>query len=82
MAKTKEEFLSTMPESNVEWAAQRILTDFNRRQIIDLKTSFERLGNSLDKSWANDMTLREIEEAITMANDFKPDKKRKEADNV
>lgn len=68
--KTKQQFLNSIPDSNVDWAAQQILKEFSRAEFIDLSVSFDRLELALFKSWAKDMSFAELNEAIKIATPF------------
>jgi hypothetical protein len=69
--KQQEEFLSKIPESNQEWVAQVILEmPANERHII--VHALRKLDKALYKSWAKDMTLNEIMEAVNIFSVERP----------
>lgn len=69
MSKTskKEDFLSKIPESNTDWVAMQILTDFSEAEFKKLQSSFEKLDKVLFKGWAKEMTFSELYNAIKIA---------------
>lgn len=67
----KKEFLSKIPESNTEWAAQRILTEFSKKDLPDLEACFTKLDTILYKGWAGDMTFSDLKEAMSIVSGIK-----------
>lgn len=66
----KQEFLTSIPNSNAEWAAQEILNNFPKEQSMELQVFFDKLDKILFKSWAKDMTFSELHEAVEIARRF------------
>lgn len=56
-------------ESNVEWAAQQLLLNLGKFELLRLQMIFEKVDNALYKSWAKEMPLKELVEAIEMTKD-------------
>lgn len=63
----KKEFLSKIPETNSEWAAQQIVKEFSKKDLKDLESYFIKLDIILYKGWAGDMTFKELKEAVYTA---------------
>lgn len=63
---TKQQFLEKPTNSNVEFVAQRFLTEYNR--LGGLRKTFKKLDEVLFKSWSKDMTFNELKEALELAN--------------
>jgi len=61
-----KKFLESIPNDNIEWVAQQIITRFTDKQFKQLQASFELLNEVIYKSWARDMSFREIKEAIDL----------------
>lgn len=59
--------INKIPESNIEWAAQQIADHFTKDQLNSLQSSFQLLDGILYKSWANELTLSDLKQAIEMA---------------
>jgi hypothetical protein len=76
--KDKEQYLKTIPSDNTEWAAQQIMIHFSKEQIESAKQIMDALNRPLYKSWAKEMTLTEIAEAIDIAYEFEFPKKESE----
>lgn len=63
--------LNKIPETNTEWAAQRIADSYTKRQIIALRKQLKRLDEVLYKSWAKDLSITELREAVDMLDSKK-----------
>jgi hypothetical protein len=71
------------PTTNTELAAQVLATNLDRNEVWCLQDRLKQLQEVLSKSWAKDLTLSELVEAINMANQMHRQKeaKEKEASN-
>lgn len=70
MSDKKEKFFDSIPESNIEWAAQQIASQFTDKQFMELQACFAKLDESLYKSWAKDLTLNDLKEAVGMVSEL------------
>lgn len=63
---TREEFLKQEPDSNIEAVAQWMLQDFNEDEFKALRATFDKLNNTLFKSWAREMTYVELCKCLSL----------------
>lgn len=61
----RDEFLKKPCEDNTTWAAQQIAM-LNSDRRYQITVGLKRLKEVLYKSWAKDLTLRELLEAVEM----------------
>jgi hypothetical protein len=61
----RDEFLSKPCEDNITWAAQEIAA-LNSDRRYQITIGLKRLNEVLYKSWAKELTLRELLEAMEM----------------
>jgi hypothetical protein len=61
----RKEFLSKPCEDNTTWAAQQIAM-LNSDRRYQIAVGLKRLNEVLYKSWAKDLTLKELLEAMEM----------------
>jgi hypothetical protein len=61
----RKDFLSKPCEDNITWAAQQIAA-LNSDRRYQITVGLKRLDEVLYKSWAKDLTLKELLEAIEM----------------
>lgn len=59
---TKNEFVAMPTENNIEWAAQQIADDFGVAYLM-VHGALKGLDAVLYKSWAKDLSLRDLLEA-------------------
>jgi len=69
--KQQEEFLSKIPDNNVEYVAQ-VLLQLPAKERHTIVHALRRLDKHLYKSWAKDMSLNEIMEAVNIFSEVKP----------
>lgn len=67
----QQEFLSRPCESNTQWVAQ-VLLQLEPKERHTIVHALRRLDKYLYKSWAKDMTLNEIMEAVNIFSEVKP----------
>lgn len=63
--KEREEFLSRPCEDNVTWVAQQIAA-LNPDKRYQITIGLKRLNEVLYKSWAKELSLNELTEAVNM----------------
>lgn len=61
----RDEFLNKPCEDNVTWAAQTIAA-LNSDKRYQITVGLKRLNEVLCKSWAKELTLKELLEAMEM----------------
>ena len=71
MTNKEKDFISKIPENNTEWVAVQMITNFSQVEFKTLKKSFKKLNEALFKSWARQMTLEELLNAIEIVEDLK-----------
>ena len=64
------EFLQKGPESNAEWLAQTIVNEFNLQQRTEIEGVFDKIEQVMFKGWSNEMTFRELKEAIDISKEL------------
>eukprot|EP01034_Spumella_vulgaris_P021298 gene21298-27326_t len=65
-----EEVHFRFTDSNVEWAAQQILTNFSELQIMKLEAYFAKLNEALYKSWGKEMSFEDLFDAVKIAQEI------------
>lgn len=69
--KQREEFLNKPCEDNVTWAAQTMLEALPTKERYQIIWALRKLHGVLYKSWARDLSLRQLIEAVNMFNENK-----------
>lgn len=64
-------FYDKEPASNSEWAAQQIIRVFKGRGYQKLKDTLESLDKALYKSWAKELTLKELLKVVELIDSLK-----------
>ena len=59
-------------ESNPEWVAQMMLDNLKPAERHQINCALRKLDKLLYKSWAKDMTLTELLEAVELTRPFEP----------
>jgi hypothetical protein len=67
----QKEFIAKIPESNQEWVAQ-VLLELPRNERHIIVHALRKLDKALYKSWAKDMTLNEIMQAVNIFSVERP----------
>lgn len=67
----QQEFLSKPCESNTQWVAQTLL-QLPAKERHTIVHALRKLDTCLYKSWAKDMSLNEIMEAVNIFSEAKP----------
>lgn len=56
----KKRYLEQPPSSNEMWLAQTIISEFSEEEIENLRQVFTKLDSAMFKSWAKEMTFRQM----------------------
>lgn len=66
----QNDFLSQIPESNIDWAAQQFMQHFSGDEFLQLQNTFSKMDEALYKGWGKEMTFEELKEAVERVEDI------------